>query len=272
MIKKRLSSLWLVALLAWQWPHVLHSGSLSGTAVWVAPPDKIGQARPLRYRPEGDAFVIVNGQKRFNRALYGTNTAFRVKAGDLPEFLLYLPNKGGNLKLGLSSDKGSKWLIEAGQIKAIYRPGAMLYEIRDPLLGGGTLRLQVLAMAAAEGMLLSVETTAEVPDLALIWAYGGASGHRPSRDGDIGADPEEGFYLHPEHCKDNAFQLNRNSFLLDFKIRNEAKQIYGIVSPASVLDLPLNPNKKLKSLTPRTLANDVAIGLMGVTLVRNGKQ
>ena len=34
--------------------------------------------RELRYTPEGDDFVIVNGDKRFNRALYGTNTAFRV--------------------------------------------------------------------------------------------------------------------------------------------------------------------------------------------------
>jgi hypothetical protein len=28
--------------------------------------------------------VIVNGKKRFKRALYGTNTAFRAEAGDLP--------------------------------------------------------------------------------------------------------------------------------------------------------------------------------------------
>jgi hypothetical protein len=36
---------------------------------------------------------------------------------------------------------------------------------------------------------------------------------------------------------------------------------------ATVLDLPLNPNKKLKKLVLKTLANDVVIGLMAVTLV-----
>jgi hypothetical protein len=36
---------------------------------------------------------------------------------------------------------------------------------------------------------------------------------------------------------------------------------------ATVLDLPLNPKKKLKSLEVKALANDVVIGLMGVTLV-----
>jgi hypothetical protein len=33
-----------------------------------------------------------------------------------------------------------------------------------------------------------------------------------------------------------------------------------------VLELPLDPARPLKSLTLRTLANDVVIGLMGVTL------
>jgi hypothetical protein len=38
---------------------------------------------------------------------------------------------------------------------------------------------------------------------------------------------------------------------------------------ATVLELPLDPRKKLKSLTVRALANDVVIGLMSVTLARD---
>ena len=37
---------------------------------------------------------------------------------------------------------------------------------------------------------------------------------------------------------------------------------------ATVLDVPLDPNKNLKSLTVRALANEVVIGLMSVTLLR----
>ncbi len=59
-------------------------------------------ARPLRYRPEGRDFVIVNGTEFFNRPLYGSNTPFRVDAGDRPEFTLYLPGRGGNLRSGYS--------------------------------------------------------------------------------------------------------------------------------------------------------------------------
>ena len=37
---------------------------------------------------------------------------------------------------------------------------------------------------------------------------------------------------------------------------------------ATVLDLPLDPAKPLQSLTVRALANEVVIGLMGLTLQR----
>lgn len=67
------------------------------------------QERTLRYHPEGTDFVIINGNRRFTRALYGTNTAFRVEAGDLPEFALYMPGMGGNLKFGLTTAGKSKW-------------------------------------------------------------------------------------------------------------------------------------------------------------------
>ena len=47
------------------------------------------------------------------------------------------------------------------------------------------------------------------------------------------------------------------------------REVYGRPIPggaAQLLRMPLNPKKKLRSLTLRTLSNDVVIGLMGVTL------
>src|SRR5690349_1430319 len=66
--------------------------------------------RPLRYRPEGADFVIEGGGEFFNRPLYGGNTAFRVDGGDLPEFVLYLPGRGGNLRLGVHANGKALWL------------------------------------------------------------------------------------------------------------------------------------------------------------------
>src|SRR5690606_2521273 len=71
--------------------------------------------RPLRYRPDGSDFVISNGEEFFNRPLYGPNTAFRVDAGDRPEFSLYLPGRGGNLRLAVRRGSQTRWLHAAAE-------------------------------------------------------------------------------------------------------------------------------------------------------------
>ncbi|MBE9666386.1 DUF4450 domain-containing protein [Mucilaginibacter boryungensis] len=175
-----------------------------------------GIEREIRYHPDGQDFVIQNGKRRFNRALYGTNTAFRVEAGDLPEFALYLPGMGGNLKFGLVSGDKSKWLINAASIEARYRPGTMIYKIKDELLGGGVLNIQVLAGADDENIIVKATLLNTSKPVKLLWAFGGATGKKISRDGDIGADPESSFYLQPDYCKGNVYTTGEQQFTLNF--------------------------------------------------------
>lgn len=202
-----------------------------------------GQERSIRYQPNGQDFVINNGTRRFNRAIYGTNTAFRVEAGDLPEFALYLPGMGGNLKLGLINGTESKWLIDAKAIEARYRAGSMLYTIHDAMLGKGLIKIQVLAGAANESLLLKVEVT-NAPNVKLLWAYGGATGKKFSRDGDIGADPESSFYLKPEYCVNNRYILKPGTFNLDFtaKATTEATRYENEQSPAKQNETVVSKN------------------------------
>ena len=75
-------------------------------------------ARPLRYTPVNGEFVIRNGREFFNRPIYGPISSFRVDAGDLPEFSLYLPGHGGNLKLGIVAGTASKWCASADEVVA----------------------------------------------------------------------------------------------------------------------------------------------------------
>jgi hypothetical protein len=191
--------------------------------------------RPLRYRPEGPDFVIENGTEFFNRPLYGTNTAFRIDGGDRPEFVLYLPGRGGNLRLGIKTAAGQKWLFDAERVVTRYRPGSMLYEIRDPqLLGAGTLNLTVLAMSATEGLVLRVELRDERAPVELVWAYGGASGERGRRDGDIGTEQvpmSQFFQLKPEFCRGNTFSIDGSTFTL----RSKAATIIGLGPPGARL-------------------------------------
>jgi len=191
----------------------------------------------LRYTPENNDFVILNGTKRFNRALYGTNTGFRVETGDLPEMAMYLPGMGGNLKFGLVSQDSSKWLIDGENIVMRYRPGTTIYEITDPLLKKGKLTIQVLALAGEEGMIVKVAGDKIPGRISLAWAFGGANGKRFHREGDLGADPESVFYLQPEYCRGNKYEIESNTFTLTFDSQRDRKtrQIRGVSPPGSIL-------------------------------------
>src|SRR5882724_6309141 len=192
--------------------------------------------QPLRYRPEKGDFVIVDGKEFFNRPLYGGNTAFRVDAGDKPEFSLYLPGRGGNLRLGARAIGGRAiWLNDAGSITARYRPGTMRYEIRDALLGkNGRLEVVAIALATSEGLVVRVEGQ-ELPNgLELVWGYGGANGKRGKRDGDIGTEEVpigEYFQLRSEACREQTFAISGSTFTL----KGRAATISGLMPAGAQL-------------------------------------
>src|ERR1044072_2039023 len=114
------NSLYFIAFLSIIIPAVangqLAKGNMQLPAV-KSEPYKTIRERSVHYLPQGTDFVTINGNMRFNRALYGTNTGFRIETGDLPEFAVYMPGMGGNFKFGLISGNKSKWLTDAKYIK-----------------------------------------------------------------------------------------------------------------------------------------------------------
>jgi len=211
------------------------------SAVTTARPNLIDNIdRPLRYHPDGQDFVIENGGEFFNRPLYGGNSAFRVDAGDQPEFSLYLPGRGGNLRFGIRTQRGAKWLHETERITARYRPGTMLYEIRDPLLGAhAVLQLHAIALHQTEGLIVRIEADGLTAPVELIAAYGGLDGKRGVRDGDIGTEAVpigQYFQLKPGSCQGNEFVLGTPSGA-SFTLRGKPATIVGLVPPGATLAL-----------------------------------
>jgi len=200
-------------------------------------PNREGQIeRPLRYHPDGTDFVITNGGGFFNRPLYGGHTSFRADAGDVPEFSLYQRGRCGNLRLGFKVGAASKWLHEAEVVVARYRPGAMLYEVRDPLLGRETLNIQAIGTRRSEGLLVEAGFSGSSPGVELTFAFGGVNGMRGRRDGDIGTENipiSEFFQLRPDQCRDNTIALARNSFA----VRGRPGIIGGVVSAGATLSI-----------------------------------
>jgi hypothetical protein len=180
-------------------------------------PNLEGQlAQPLRYHPEGQDFVIRNGGEFFNRPLYGANDAFRVDGGDRPEFSLYLPGRGGNLRLGVRTAAGTLWLHQAADIITRYRPGELLYEIADPLLGAtGRLQVAAVAYANAQGLGLRVRGAQLPAGTELVFAFGPGNGQKGQRGGDIGSEKvpiSEFFQFAPGYARDTRYELDQRGF------------------------------------------------------------
>jgi hypothetical protein len=159
------------------------------TARYGSRPMLIGNLdRPLRYTPDGGDFVIRDGGESFNRPLYGGPSAFRVDGGDRPEFSVYLPGRGGVLRFALATPQGIRWLHASAEVVIRYRAGALLHEVRDPVLGDGVIRLHAVAEAGAESLLVRLDTSGIPEGVDLIAVYGGITGERGGRDGDIGTE------------------------------------------------------------------------------------
>jgi hypothetical protein len=194
-------------------------------------PNLIGQTnRARRYRPQGLDFVIANGEEFFNRPLYGGNTAFRVDGGDKPEFVMYLPGRGGNLRFAIQTAAGRCWLHQAQQTVSRYRPGELHYELRDPTFGRrGLIRIIALAHYQTEGLIVRMEGRHLAANSELIWAYGGVNGERGVRDGDIGTERvpiSEYFQFRNEIAHGNRIEVSRKGIMLS----SPAARIWGAAS------------------------------------------
>ncbi len=177
--------------------------------------------RPLRYWPINGNFVITNGTEFFNRPLYCDNSAFRVDCGDKPEFSIYAPGRGGNLRPGIETAQGIKWLNDADEIVTRYHAGSMIYEIRDSLLTrSARLTLTVLSLANAKGAVVQAVLDGCQTPVQLVLAFGGANGMHGKRGGDIGCESEpvsQFFQLRPGECAGNEISLSSNIFVLHGK-------------------------------------------------------
>ena len=189
----------------------------------IAAPNLVSNIeRPLRYKPDGGDFVIWKGSARFNRPLYGYQTPFRIEAGDRPEFGFATPRKGGVLRLGIVTAQGSTWLNLATDITARYRPGSMVYEIRDSLLGKNVaMTLTAIPTKDAEGLILRARLFGEPKSpVELVLLFGGSSNEAiNNRNGDImgGRDNSSKWELLPADCAGQKLEVNAESFTLTGK-------------------------------------------------------
>ncbi|MDO4758829.1 MAG: DUF4450 domain-containing protein [Rikenellaceae bacterium] len=166
--------------------------------------------RALHYRPDGQSAICVDGTARFNRALYGAHTGFRLECSDRPEFGIYLPGMGGNLQLTLPN----------GPCTARYTAGRMDYK-----QGGVTIEAQVLR-EGEDGALWRLKNTTQKP-IEIGVRFGGVSGKKFYRNGDLGVDDPDCFSLKEEYCTNNNYTQEKGLIRVGYeaKVKGEVTLI-----------------------------------------------
>ena len=101
------------------------------------------------------------------------------------------------------------------------------------------LRIHAIAIHQTDGIVVRVEVGGLSAPVELIAAYGGLSGKRGARDGDIGTEAVpigQYFQLKPESCQDNTFTLGTPGGG-GFTLQAKAATIAGLAPPGSSIAL-----------------------------------
>ena len=109
------------------------------------------QERRLNYFPEGRAFVCVNGENRFTRALYGSHTAWRIETSDRPVFAVSNGKWGKHIQFRINIGGQFISLDSTEYCKASYEAGRRDYLLRDSRFADGQLCVSVVTYTDREG-------------------------------------------------------------------------------------------------------------------------
>ena len=142
------------------------------------------------YRPEGRAFVCVNGQNRFTRSLYGNHTDYRIETSDRPVFALYQKGDCRNLAFRINGVP----LDATDYCEARYQDGMRSYVLRHRKWGQkAVVRLKVVASLNSRQAWWRFQVQGFSGDVQLETAVSNIKVPKLMRNGDLGVDPKDAF-------------------------------------------------------------------------------
>jgi len=165
----------------------------------------VATARPIKreanYKPEGRAFVCVNGNNRFTRALYGSHTAWRIETSDRPVFALYQKTDNKNIRFKVRYGKTVFHIDSTSYCKASYEAGQRSYTLRDRRWGNGELTLSVLVCPDEERGMWKFSARGFSGTLYIDGLICETNATKFTRAGDIGKFGTHGGFEAPAHPK-----------------------------------------------------------------------
>lgn len=146
--------------------------------------------RALQYTPENGDFVCVNGTNRFTRALYGSNTDYRIETSDRPVFAIYKSKNYRNLRFFLTTSEGHTLQLDStSYCKARYGSGKRCYILKDASWPSeAELSIDLVALPDSEGAIWHFRAKGFKGNVVLTSKVCNIAIPKLQRNGDIGAD------------------------------------------------------------------------------------
>ena len=147
--------------------------------------DKSRAPRTLQYKPKDGAFYSINGRNRFTRALYGSNTDYRIETSDCPIFAIYKSKNYRNLRFYVSGVQ----LDMSQHCESYYKDGMRSYVLRDARWGEkAKVCLDVLALPDTEGAVFRFNIEGMDGGFSVVSKVCNIANPKLHRNGDMGAD------------------------------------------------------------------------------------
>lgn len=147
--------------------------------------DKSRSPRAMQYEPKDGAFYSRNGKNRFTRALYGSNTDYRIETSDRPIFAIFKHKNYRNLRFYV----GDVQLDKTQQCESYYKEGMRTYTLSDDRWGKeARIHLDVVALPDSEGAVFHFRMEGFKDGITIKSKVCDIANPKLRRYGDIGAD------------------------------------------------------------------------------------
>ena len=122
----------------------------------------------MNYYPDNGDIVCVNGNNRYTRALYGSETLYRLETSDRPLFATYDKKNNRNISFYIIY-KGVKTRLDSTSwCEARYRGGVRSYKLKNENWNGGEIDFVAIASQSSEAAMFDIKAINFNSDISVV--------------------------------------------------------------------------------------------------------
>lgn len=175
------------------------------------------------YTAHDNGYMIADGTRFFNRALYGKyyedyGYRFKAFAGDRPGVMTYAGLDMGRLFWAIETGEGKKLVANFESVVTAYERGTIKHVLRDKIINNGTIEINIVPCITNHSFIVKVSSDNIDENVKLVSFYGFASVESNARAMDVGyynlTNSAKEISYDAEKCDGNSFAILDKSFVM----------------------------------------------------------